>query len=86
LADESFTTHNQHVVAVQAPCSACHDPHGISSTQGNEINNSHLINFDINIVFPNPDGALTFEDLGTLTGRCFLTCHGKEHDDDEAYP
>jgi hypothetical protein len=60
-------------------------PHGISSTQGNEINNSHLINFDINIVFPNQLGALMFEDLGTLTGACPLTCHGKEHDN-EVYP
>lgn len=85
LADESFSKHKKHVQDKNAPCSACHDPHGISSTQGNSINNSHLINFDINIVQPNAGGQRRFEDLGTFAGRCYLSCHGKEHAP-ETYP
>ncbi len=62
-----------------APCSACHDPHGVSSTQGTPLNNRHLINFDISIVQPNNAGLLKFEDLGTFSGQCFLKCHGYNH-------
>lgn len=79
LNDASFRQHNRHVVTANTPCSACHDPHGISSIQGNPSNNSHLINFDITIVQPNSQGLLRFEDLGALRGQCFLSCHGKDH-------
>jgi hypothetical protein len=68
-----------------APCSACHDPHGISATQGNAVNNTHLINFDVIIVQPNLSGSLEFEDLGTFQGSCSLMCHGAEHVD-RSYP
>ena len=78
-SDESFGEHKRHVENADVPCSACHDPHGISITQGNADNNSHLINFDVNIVQPNADGLLYFEDLGTFQGRCYLNCHGEEH-------
>ena len=67
-------------------CSACHDAHGISSTQGNAINNSHLINFDRTIVFPDSrTGLLKYESLGRFTGQCYLTCHGENHSP-ERYP
>lgn len=80
LNDASFKDHKKHVEGKDTPCSACHDPHGISQTQGNSINNSHLINFDLTIVFPDDKtGRLEFEDLGRFSGRCFLRCHGKEH-------
>ncbi len=83
LGDESFSKHDKHIRDKDAPCSACHDPHGISSTQGNDINNSHLINFDLTIVFPEPvSGRLEFEDRGAFTGSCTLSCHGKVHDDE----
>ena len=78
LSDQSFP-HNRHVVTEQTPCSACHDPHGISQMQGTALNNSHLINFDLNIVQPNLTGQLYFEDQGTFTGQCFLSCHGSDH-------
>lgn len=80
LADESFKGHDLHVRQERTPCNVCHDPHGISLTQGNEINNSHLINFDTTVVFPNANGELRFEDNGTLTGACWLSCHGSDHD------
>ncbi|MEK9133919.1 MAG: cytochrome c3 family protein [Pseudomonadota bacterium] len=79
LSDASGFPHQRHVVRVQAPCSACHDPHGVSAIQGNAVNNSHLINFNLNIVQPNADGALRFEDQGTFQGRCYLNCHNVEH-------
>lgn len=80
LADESFKEHNLHVRGENTPCNACHDPHGVSSTQGNETNNSHLINFDTSIVFPNSNNQLRFEDTGEQSGTCSLLCHGDNHD------
>lgn len=94
LADQSFraastrTTssgggHSGHLAA-GAPCSACHDPHGVPST-GNEAfrptgDHTHLINFDTRIVSPLP-GALVplFEDKGQQAGSCSLVCHGVTH-------
>ncbi len=79
LSNESFKFHKKHIKK-KTPCSACHDPHGISFSQGNSANNSNLINFDTSIVFPDPDtGRLEFEDLGTFRGQCYLKCHNKEH-------
>ena len=76
-----FKEHDKHIRGEDTPCSTCHDPHGISSTEGNSINNSHLINFrtDGNIVRPNSDGQLRYEDTGYRSGRCYLTCHGEDH-------
>lgn len=85
LADDSFEEHEKHIVEENAPCSACHDPHGISASQGDATTNSHLINFDINIVSPNAAGELRFEDRGLFAGACYLNCHGEEHDPEE-YP
>lgn len=79
LNDESFSKHSLHL-ADEAPCSACHDPHGISLAQGTAMNNSHLINFDITIVSADPNtGMLEFKDQGVFRGQCFLECHGKAH-------
>jgi len=80
LGDNSFAFHSAHIVLQNTPCSACHDAHGISSTQGNSINNSHLINFDITIVQPDSQGRLRFEDTGTFSGVCYLNCHGAAHE------
>ena len=83
LADESFV-HAVHL-AIDAPCSACHDPHGISASQGNSTNNSNLINFDTDIVSPK-NGDLYFEDTGLHSGYCMLNCHGKNHGFGLSYP
>jgi len=90
LGDASGFPHSTHVGPGaggmgNAPCSACHDPHGISATQGNAVNNTHLINFDVIIVQPNLSGSLAFEDLGTFQGSCSLLCHGADHVD-RSYP
>jgi len=60
-------------------CSTCHDPHGISSTQGNSVNNAHLINFDTRFVTPTTGGLLRYDSQGANRGRCYLVCHGKNH-------
>jgi predicted CXXCH cytochrome family protein len=80
LNDESFAEHDKHIRGEDTPCNACHDPHGISDTQGNVNNNSHLINFDTSIVSPRGNGDLRFEDQGQFTGTCYLVCHGEDHD------
>lgn len=79
LNDESFEKHEKHIIGEDTPCSVCHDPHGISTIQGNSTNNSNLINFDTSIVFPDSQGRLEFEDMGDFRGQCFLECHDKEH-------
>jgi predicted CXXCH cytochrome family protein len=71
--------HKKHLDDEDTPCNVCHDPHGISATQGNSFNNAHLINFDTDVVSPS-NGRLRFEKLGSNRGRCFLVCHGKDHD------
>jgi len=60
-------------------CSICHDPHGISSTQGNATNNSSLMNFDKRFVTPSSGGILRYDNLGGGGARCYLTCHSKNH-------
>jgi predicted CXXCH cytochrome family protein len=79
LNDESFDLHNKHISEYRSPCNACHDPHGISSTQGNSTNHSHLINWDLGIVSPANNGMFRYESTGTFSGRCYLNCHGKNH-------
>lgn len=81
LSNESFPEHNKHVQGEDTPCNVCHDPHGISGTQGNETNNTHLINFDTSVVSPSQaTGQLLFTDRGNRTGTCELSCHGEDHD------
>jgi predicted CXXCH cytochrome family protein len=79
LSDISFKEHSKHIVGEKTPCNACHDPHGISSTQGNSVNNSNLINFWTTIVSNSSGGIRRFDDQGLYTGRCYLTCHGEDH-------
>lgn len=70
--------HALHVVDSGASCAVCHAAHG--SRQ-----NLHLINFlsrDLTgqvVVTPSSSGQLAYESLGLGTGRCFLTCHGVDH-------
>jgi predicted CXXCH cytochrome family protein len=85
LGDESFPMHDKHIRDERTPCSACHTGHGIASGQGTTTANSHLINFDTAIVFPNGAGRLEFRDTGSRSGECFLSCHGENHDP-ESYP
>lgn len=84
LSDDETFEHDKHMESADAACFTCHDPHGISSTQGNPVNNAHLINFNWDIVQPLPGGPMsepTYESLGQTRGRCSLLCHGERHDD-----
>lgn len=80
LGDQSFNKHNRHIVVAKTPCSACHDAHGIASTQGTMAGNAHLINFDLAIVNSAPGKPIAYQSNGPRTGTCTLTCHGKVHD------
>jgi predicted CXXCH cytochrome family protein len=80
LGDQSFDEHREHIAGEDTSCTVCHDPHGISATQGNATENSHLINFDLDVVSPSSSGQLRFEDRGSRSGACYLTCHGENHD------
>jgi predicted CXXCH cytochrome family protein len=66
-----FEKHETHVKEADTPCSVCHEPHG-------SPNNVGLINFDTNVVFPNLEGELKFEVIGS-TGYCYMQCHGQNH-------
>ncbi len=86
LADESFTSHKEHVEVAKASCAACHDAHGIASAQGTSTKNSHLINFDTRVVAPDPvTGRLEYVNQGMLRGACYLRCHGQNHSP-KSYP
>jgi hypothetical protein len=81
--------HSGHLAA-GAPCSACHDPHGVSADGSTGVNgtgsHTHLINFDTRIVLPRTVGGLpVFNDTGMFSGSCDLVCHGVVHDN-TAYP
>lgn len=75
----AFKEHQKHIVSERTPCNVCHDPHGVSATQGNATNNSKLINFDTSVVKPSSSGQLKFVSNGTSRGSCYLTCHGANH-------
>lgn len=77
LQNRSFKEHDKHVRGVNAACPTCHAPHGIQG--GATVNNEKLINFDTAIVGPSSGGILRFESTGIFTGRCYLTCHGRDH-------
>jgi hypothetical protein len=80
LSDASFKEHNKHLQSgVRAPCNTCHDPHGISITQGSNVSNTNLINFKAGVVTSSSSGQLKFVDLAGNHGQCYLTCHGKNH-------
>lgn len=80
LGDQSFPLHRLHVVDERTSCSVCHDPHGVSLSQGDPGEHTHLINFDLAVVEPEPaSGVIAFTDLGERAGSCALTCHGYVH-------
>jgi predicted CXXCH cytochrome family protein len=82
LNDASFREHDKHIRGEDTPCNVCHDPHGVSGTQGNSTNNSNLINFDTSVVSPRGNGDLRFVDNGNFTGTCYLVCHGFDHNNE----
>ncbi len=78
LANESFQYHSLHISAQAISCKTCHDSHG-------SAHDAHLINFDNSTVRPAKNGRLEYMQLDRRAGRCYLNCHGKEHNPAE-YP
>jgi hypothetical protein len=78
--------HSGHLAA-GAPCSACHDAHGVYERGGTGTgSHTHLINFDVRIVLPKTGSPFpVFNDTGTFSGSCTLVCHGVAHDN-ASYP
>jgi len=76
--------HERHITREDAPCAACHDPHG--SRQ-----NAHLVNFMLRdrnnrtVVSPDSQGRLQYNSLGPGAGECYLRCHGEDHNP-KSYP
>jgi predicted CXXCH cytochrome family protein len=72
--------HSGHITgAVNAPCSLCHDPHGIPD-DGLSGSHTNLINFDTRYVTPVSGNTYPFfTDMGSRTGSCTLVCHGVTH-------
>jgi len=70
LGDKSFRAHSRHVLYAGASCAACHEPHGSPL-------NPDLIEFDLDIV----QGDRLYMDASGGRPKCFLTCHGIEHND-----
>ena len=62
-------SHKSHVQTKGVPCSACHDPHGVSAAGGaTSTGNAHLINFDVRFVDP-----LTAS-YDSLAKSCTVSC------------
>lgn len=81
----SFPLHRKHVMDQAAPCSACHNAHGVSTVAGSRIANAHLIDFDVTVVQPSRAGLRQYRTGGGSNGNCTLTCHGSEHQN-RSYP
>lgn len=73
LGDESFKYHNRHVVLQSTSCYTCHNSHG-SSLSGD------LIDFKTDVVLEsNVDGGPEYLPASGGRPRCYLNCHGIEH-------
>jgi hypothetical protein len=85
-ADDAFlreagvprSLHRLHVRDRLAPCSSCHDAHGVSSQAGTPAENAHLVNFDLSIVGRVGD-SLGYRTYGPRSGSCALACHDEAH-------
>ena len=74
-----FKEHDKHL-GKDITCNACHDPHGVSATQGTVANNSKLINFNSESTAVGGVIRWVAGNRGaTRTGSCTLACHGKTH-------
>ena len=79
-ARSAFPLHARHLQNAHAPCSACHNAHGIPALRGSASGNVHLIDFDLNIVRPLSGSAAYTANGPSRGGSCALVCHGQRHD------
>ncbi|HEX7286733.1 MAG TPA: hypothetical protein VF532_11170, partial [Candidatus Angelobacter sp.] len=79
LSGQSAFPHKLHVVDQQASCAVCHDAHG-------SRDNTRLINFmtrgknGSTVVSASSSGRLEYQTTGRSQGRCYLRCHGSDHE------
>jgi len=78
--------HSGHL-SIGAPCSACHDPHGVTITgAAGTGDHTYLINFDTRIVAPKMGNRYPmYTQKAFFSGTCTLVCHGRTHVS-ESYP
>ncbi len=84
-SSSAFPLHKEHVAQYQAPCSVCHDAHGVSAAKGTATNNAHLVDFDLNVVKSVAGAIRPYTSTGAGSGSCSLTCHEHTHRD-STYP
>jgi predicted CXXCH cytochrome family protein len=85
--DICYKCHSRTAIMAESPhnrsehlrygCKACHDPHGISATQGSATYNSRLINLSTADNAPVGTPAKLYVD--TVARKCYLSCHGESH-------
>ena len=85
-----LTSTGSPVTQVNAPCSVCHDPHGVQDNMngaGPTGSHSYLINFDTQNVtaYPGYSYPLFTPGMGAHSGSCTLVCHGVQHDGSATY-
>ena len=80
-SNASFPFHRYHLQEVSSPvpCGACHDPHGIGSTQPGT--QRALINFDTSKVSAADSGGIRWVSTTRTSGACYLVCHMPNGDD-----
>lgn len=71
LGDKSFKAHSRHILYANVSCASCHDPHGSQL-------NPHLIEFNPEVL---DQGAPTYMPGAGGRPKCFLSCHGVDHND-----
>lgn len=76
--------HRRHVVTANAPCAACHDPHG-SRQNPRLIDFMQLDRTGKAVVTASSSGRQQFLTTGPGSGSCYLTCHGVDHNP-KSYP
>ena len=80
IANHNLIDHGSHEPhGNSTSCNTCHDPHGISGTQGSALNNSHLINFNKSFVSNNSSSILNWTYSSPGHGTCNLSCHSHDH-------
>lgn len=77
-------TNSQTGTPVNAPCSICHDPHGVQDNGSGS--HTRLINFDTRYVTAVSGNTYPFfTDHGSRSGSCTLICHSVTHDGSVKY-
>jgi len=86
LADqvEASGIHQDHVVIANAPCAACHDPHG-SRESPRLIDFMRYDRTGNAVVTPSSGGLLEYSMTAPGSSSCFLSCHGVDHNP-KTYP